>query len=66
MGADRIIAVNVGTGLLPKEKIKMWVNVSEQLLSILVQRNVTDEAKTFGQTRRLHSGGCRRHRQSAI
>ena len=48
MGADRIIAVNVGTGLLPKEKIKNVVNVSEQLLSILVQRNVTDEVKTLG------------------
>lgn len=48
MGADRIIAVNVGSGLLPKEKIKNVVNVSEQLLNILVERNVNDEVKTLG------------------
>ena len=49
MGADRIIAVNVGTGLLKKEQIKNVVNISEQLLNILVQRNVIAEIKTLGQ-----------------
>ena len=49
MGADRIIAVNVGSGLLPKDQIKNVVNVSEQLLSILVERNVTEEVKTLSQ-----------------
>lgn len=47
MGADRIIAIDVGSGLLPKDKIKNVVNVSEQLLNILVERNVTDEVKTL-------------------
>jgi NTE family protein len=47
MGADRIIAIDVGSGLLSKDKIKNVVNVSEQLLSILVERNVTDEVKTL-------------------
>lgn len=47
MGADRIIAIDVGSGLLPKEKINNVVNVSEQLLNILVERNVTDEVKTL-------------------
>ncbi|MBS1175375.1 MAG: hypothetical protein H6R05_1506 [Burkholderiaceae bacterium] len=47
MGADRIIAIDVGSGLLPKDKIKNVLNVSEQLVSILVERNVADEVKTL-------------------
>ena len=47
MGADRIIAVDVGSGLFPKEKINNVVNVSEQLLNILVERSVEDEVKTL-------------------
>ena len=48
MGAERIIAVDVGTGLLKKNEIKNVVNVSEQMLNILVQRNVNSEIKTLG------------------
>lgn len=47
MGAEHTIAVNVGTGLLPKEKIIDMVNVSEQILNFLVQQNVDNELKTL-------------------
>ncbi len=45
MGADYIIAVNVSTGVLPEDKIKDMVNVSEQILNFLVQENVDRNLK---------------------
>lgn len=47
MGADVVIAVNVGTGMLPQEKIQNMVNVSEQLVNILVQNNVDERLKSL-------------------
>ena len=40
MGADVIIAVNVGTPLLKKEKLNSILGVSSQMLSILTEQNV--------------------------
>lgn len=48
MGAERIIAIDVGTDLLRKQDIKNVVNVSEQLVNILVQRNIDEERKLLG------------------
>jgi len=45
MKADYIIAVNVSTGILTEEKIKNMVNVSEQILNLLVQKNVDRNLK---------------------
>ncbi|MDD3775348.1 MAG: patatin-like phospholipase family protein [Sulfurovaceae bacterium] len=47
MKADHIIAVNVSTGILPEDKIKNMVNVSEQILNFLVQENVDRNLKTL-------------------
>lgn len=43
--AERIIAVNVDSGLLKKDEIKNFLGVSEQLLNILVAKNVDRERK---------------------
>lgn len=43
--AERIIAVNVDSGLLKKDEIKDFLGVSEQLLNILVAKNVDREKK---------------------
>ena len=40
MGADLIIAVNVGTPLLKREKLNSILGVSSQMLSILTEQNV--------------------------
>ena len=40
MGADVIIAVNVGTPLLKREKLNSILDVSSQMLSILTEQNV--------------------------
>lgn len=47
MGAQKIIAVDVGEKLLTKDKINSVFGVSEQLLNILVDRNVKEEVKTL-------------------
>lgn len=43
--AERIIVVNVDSGLLKKDEIKNFFDVSEQLLNILVDKNVEREKK---------------------
>lgn len=43
--AERIIAVNVDSGLLEKNEIKNFLDISEQLLNILVAKNVEREKK---------------------
>lgn len=45
MGADLIIAVNVGTPLLKREQITSILSVSEQMIGILTQVNVTQSLK---------------------
>lgn len=40
MGVDRVIAVNVGRPLLPKEQLTSVLAVSEQVISILTEQNV--------------------------
>jgi NTE family protein len=43
--AERIIAINVDSGLLEKNEIKNFLDISEQLLNILVAKNVEREKK---------------------
>ena len=45
MGADIVIAVNVGTPLLKREQITSFLSVSEQMLGILTQVNVNQSLK---------------------
>ena len=40
MGADIIIAVNIGTPLLPRDKLQTLFNVSQQMVNILTEQNV--------------------------
>src|SRR5690606_30083365 len=47
MGADIIIAVNVGTPLLKREEITGIVGVSSQMLSILTEQNVQESLATM-------------------
>jgi NTE family protein len=47
MGADIIIAVNVGTPLLKREQITGILGISEQMLSILTEQNVQASIATL-------------------
>ena len=47
MGADIIIAVNVGTPLLKREQITGILGVSSQMLSILTEQNVQESLATL-------------------
>lgn len=47
MGADIIIAVNVGTPLLKREQITGILGVSAQMLSILTEQNVQESLATL-------------------
>ena len=40
MGADIIIAVNVGTPLLPREALSSALGVAQQMINILTEQNV--------------------------
>ncbi|MBC3860590.1 patatin-like phospholipase family protein [Undibacterium jejuense] len=40
MGADVVIAVNIGTPLLPRDKLQTLFNVSQQMVNILTEQNV--------------------------
>ncbi|MFZ6812963.1 patatin-like phospholipase family protein [Undibacterium sp. Rencai35W] len=40
MGADIVIAVNIGTPLLPRDKLQSLFNVSQQMVNILTEQNV--------------------------
>lgn len=40
MGADVIIAVNIGTPLLPRDQLRSLLNVSQQMVNILTEQNV--------------------------
>lgn len=43
MGADRVIAIDVGTDLLKKNELNSVVAVSQQMLGLLVKRNVDEQ-----------------------
>ena len=47
MGADIVIAVNVGTPLLKREEINSILGVSGQMLSILTEQNVQESLATL-------------------
>lgn len=50
MGADIVIAVNIGTPLLPRDQLSTFFNVSQQMLNILTEQNVEAQKAI------LHSG----------
>lgn len=43
MGADVIIAVNIGTPLLPRNQLSSLINVSQQMVNILTEQNVEQQ-----------------------
>ena len=45
MGADIIIAVNIGTPLQPRDKLKTLLNISKQMVNILTEQNVNAQKK---------------------
>ena len=45
MGADVIIAVNIGTPLLPRSDLGGLLNVSKQMMNILTEQNVNEQKK---------------------
>ena len=48
MGADVIIAVNVGSTLLPRERIRDALTVTGQMVAILTEQNVQASLKELG------------------
>lgn len=48
MGADVVIAVNVGSKLQPREKIRDALSVTGQMVSILTEQNVQASLKQLG------------------
>ncbi|MCG6860958.1 MAG: patatin-like phospholipase family protein [Chromatiaceae bacterium] len=49
MGVDRVIAVNVGTSYLPRDKLQTVVGVMGQMVAILTEQNVQ---RSLGQIKR--------------
>ena len=47
MGADIIIASNIGTSLLPRADLKSFFNISQQMLSILTEQNVNTQISSL-------------------
>lgn len=47
MGATRIIAVDVGSALRTKEQLGDLVGISDQILGLLVKRNVNEQIETL-------------------
>jgi len=45
MGADVIIAVNIGTPLLPRDDLRSFFNISKQMMNILTEQNVNEQKK---------------------
>ncbi len=48
MGADVVIAVNIGTPLLPRDDLKGIFNISKQMINILTEQNVNEQKKSLG------------------
>lgn len=47
MGADVVIAVNVGTAPLPREEIEDAVDIAAQMILLLTERNVQDSVRSL-------------------
>jgi len=45
MGADIVIAVNIGTPLLPRGSLTNFVSISQQMINILTEQNVNEQKK---------------------
>lgn len=43
MGADVVVAVNIGTPLAPREALSSLVGVTQQMINILTEQNVRDQ-----------------------
>ena len=48
MGAQRIIAVNIGTPLTPRNELRSLLSVSQQMINILTEQNVTAQKALLG------------------
>ncbi len=48
MGADVIVAVNVGTPLLPRESLSSAFGVAQQMINILTEQNVAASLRELG------------------
>lgn len=48
MGADIVIAVNIGTPLMPRDKLQTLFNVSQQMVNILTEQNVEAQKALLG------------------
>ncbi len=48
MGADIVIAVNIGTPLMPREQLQTLFNVSQQMVNILTEQNVEAQKALLG------------------
>lgn len=48
LGATQIIAVNIGTPLMPREKIDSLLSVYQQMINILTEQNVNAQKKLLG------------------
>ena len=48
MGAQRIIAVNIGTPLTPRKELRSLLSVSQQMINILTEQNVTAQKALLG------------------
>lgn len=46
--ADRVIVVNVGSGLLPREKLNSAVTISLQMINVLMEQNVRASIASLG------------------
>jgi NTE family protein len=49
MGADIVIAVNVGSGLVAKEDIRNILSVVDALVSVMIERNVALQLDSLGE-----------------
>ena len=49
MGADIVIAVNIGTPLMPRDQLQTLFNVSQQMVNILTEQNVEAQKALLGQ-----------------
>lgn len=48
LGAQRVIAVNIGTPLTPRSQLRSLLSVSEQMINILTEQNVTAQKALLG------------------
>lgn len=48
LGAQRVIAVNIGTPLTPRNELRSLLSVSQQMINILTEQNVTAQKALLG------------------